>query len=135
MRIILLLLFLSIVSCQSDRKNNKDEWIQMFNGNSTEGWRGYNSNLIPPGWIAKDGMLMFDRKEFELEQDYVGGRDLLYSKQQFSEFELYLEWKIPAGGNSGIFYHVQEGYDNPYEMSPEYQIIDDENYTSIHDVT
>ena len=135
MRIILLLLFLSIVSCQSDRQNNKDEWIQMFNGKSTEGWRGYNSNLIPPGWIAKDGMLMFDRKEFELEQDYVGGRDLLYSKQQFSEFELYLEWKIPAGGNSGIFYHVQEGYDNPYEMSPEYQIIDDENYTSIHDVT
>ena len=86
MRIILLLLFLSIVSCQSDRKNNKDEWIQMFNGKSTEGWRGYNSNLIPPGWIAKDGMLMFDRKEFELEQDYVGGRDLLYSKQRLFLF-------------------------------------------------
>ena len=77
MRITLLLTFLFLFSCQSDKKNNKVEWVQMFDGKSTEGWRGYNSNLIPPGWIAKDGMLMFDRKEFELEQEYLGGRDLL----------------------------------------------------------
>ena len=45
-----------------------------------------------------------------------------------------MEWKIPVGGNSGIFYHIKEGYGGPPEVAPEYQLIDDENYASIHDL-
>ena len=56
--------------------------------------------------------------------------------EEFGNFELYVEWKIPEGGNSGIFYHVKEkGYNSPTQMAPEYQLIDDENYASIHDLT
>ena len=111
----------------------KNEWIHLFDGKSTEGWRGYNSNSLPPGWTAKEGMLMFDT-ELELEQNYVGGKDIIYGKQKFTEFEFYIEWKIPRGGNSGIFYHIKEGYSSPSEISPEYQLIDDINYASIHDL-
>ena len=117
-----------LVSCEK-----KNEWISLFDGKSTEGWRGYNSNSLPPGWTAKDGMLMFDT-ELELEQNYVGGKDIIYGKQKFTEFEFYIEWKIPRGGNSGIFYHIKEGYSSPSEISPEYQLIDDINYASIHDL-
>ena len=117
-----------LVSCEK-----KNEWIPLFDGKSNEGWRGYNSNSMPPGWTAKDGMLMFDT-ELELEQNYVGGKDIIYGKQKFTEFEFYIEWKIPRGGNSGIFYHIKEGYSSPSEISPEYQLIDDINYASIHDL-
>ena len=48
----------------------------------------------------------------------------------FDNFELTLDWKLTPGGNSGIFYHVQEGeqYEQAYENAPEYQLIDDEGY-------
>tara|TARA_B100001996_G_scaffold382338_1_gene373906 strand:+ start:1979 stop:2737 length:759 start_codon:yes stop_codon:yes gene_type:complete len=134
MRYFLLIIAVLFIGCESNPKKESN-WIFLFDGKTTNGWRGYNSNEIPPGWIAKEGMLMFERKDLQLEQDYEGGRDLIYYKEQFDEFELYLEWKIPPGGNSGIFYHVQEGYNFPGEASPEYQLIDDVNYTKIHDVT
>lgn len=115
-------------------EDTSQEWIYLFDGTSTEGWRGYNMDSLPPGWIVKDSTLTFDT-ELGLEQDYTGGKDIIYAKEEFDNFELYLEWKIPAGGNSGIFYHVKEGYDGPPVVSPEYQLIDDENYENIHDLT
>ena len=45
---------------------------------------------------------------------------------------MYLEWKLPAGGNSGILYHIKEGYTAPYEVSPEYQLIDDLKWGEIN---
>ena len=113
---------------------NDGDWIILFDGETTNGWRGYNSDVMPPGWTVKDGVLLFDTK-LELEQDYKGGRDIIYGDAEFDNFELYVEWKIPKGGNSGIFYHIKEGYSGPPSISPEYQLIDDENYADIHDLT
>ncbi|MFS4456629.1 DUF1080 domain-containing protein [Maribacter sp. 2304DJ31-5] len=112
----------------------ENEWIVLFDGTSTEGWRAYNGETLPPGWIIEDGALTFDT-ELGLEQNYKGGKDIIYGKEEFENFELYLEWKLPKGGNSGIFYHLKEGYNRPPEVSPEYQLIDDENYAKIHDLT
>ena len=111
-----------------------DDWIHLFDGTSTDGWRAYNGDKMPPGWIIEDGVLTYDT-ELGLEQDYEGGRDIIYGAEEFENFELYLEWKLPEGGNSGIFYHLKEGYDSPPEVSPEYQLIDDVNYARIHDLT
>ena len=127
-----LILIFCISSCET-KPGSDSQWISIFDGVTTDGWRGYNSNEMPPGWTAKDGMLMFDT-EMELEQNYKGGRDIIYGKQEFENFELYVEWKIPVGGNSGIFYHIKEGYGGPPEISPEYQLIDDINYAEIHDL-
>ena len=104
--------------------SQKSEWIYLFDGKTTDGWRGYNSEVMPPGWIVKNGVLAFETKR-RLESEYKGGRDIIYVKEEFENFELYLEWKISKGGNSGILYHVKEGYNGPYEASPEYQLIDD----------
>ena len=141
----ILLLILSIVSCKTDKSEKKElkdttevettnEWITLFDGKTTNGWRAYNGKELPPGWIAKNGELQFDT-ELGKEQDYTGGTDIIYGDEEFDNFELYVEWKLPKGGNSGIFYHLKEGYDSPPEVSPEYQLIDDENYASIHDLT
>lgn len=104
--------------------SQKSDWIYLFDGKTTDGWRGYNSEVMPPGWIVKNGVLAFETKR-RLESEYKGGRDIIYVKEEFENFELYLEWKISKGGNSGILYHVKEGYNGPYEASPEYQLIDD----------
>ena len=113
-----------------------EDWIYLFDGTSTEGWRAYNGESLPPGWVAKDSVLTFDT-ELGMEQDYTGGQDIIYAAEEFDNFELYVEWKIPEGGNSGIFYHLKEGIPDagPPDISPEYQLIDDANYASIHDLT
>ncbi len=117
-----------------EEKAKPNDWVYLFDGTSTKGWRAYNGDALPPGWIIKDSTLTFDT-ELGLEQDYEGGKDIIYGAEEFDNFELYLEWKLPEGGNSGIFYHLKEGYDGPPEVSPEYQLIDDENYARIHDLT
>lgn len=138
-----LILALAFYSCQSPKQATaneeasteaEEEWIYLFDGKTTDGWRAYNGDDLPPGWVVRNGELTFDT-ELGLEQDYTGGKDIIYAKEEFDNFELYLEWKLPEGGNSGIFYHLKEGYDAPWEVSPEYQMIDDENYANIHDLT
>lgn len=118
-----------LISCNNNQ-NNKD-WIYLFDGETTDGWRAYNGETIPDKWAAIDGNLTFDT-ELKLEEEWSGGGDIIYYKEQFEYFELYLEWKLPKGGNSGVFYHVQEGYNTPYEISPEYQILDDDGWEEIN---
>lgn len=101
-----------------------DQWITLFDGSSTEGWRAYNGDSLPPQWLIKDGALTFEA-ELKLEEEHEGGRDIIYAAEEFDNFELYLEWKLSEGGNSGIFYHLKEGFKGPYEISPEYQLLDD----------
>ena len=111
------------------------EWTYLFDGTSTDGWRGYNAETLPPGWVIEEGVLTFDDGAKTSDAEYEGGKDIIYAAEQFDNFELELDWKIPPGGNSGIFYHVREGYGSPAQVSPEYQLIDDEGYTDIHDIT
>jgi hypothetical protein len=120
----------------TNKESIVDDWIYLFDGASLEGWRAYNGDGLPPGWAIIDSALTFTTEQIKEEDyDYKGSRDIIYGAEEFDNFELYVEWKIPKGGNSGIFYHIKEGYDGPPEISPEYQLIDDENYASIHDLT
>ncbi|MDA0195576.1 MAG: DUF1080 domain-containing protein [Bacteroidetes bacterium] len=132
--IIILLLTTIAFSCSKGPKKEVEDWINLFDGTSVEGWRAYNGDDLPPGWVAKDGELTFNT-ELGLEQNYRGGKDIIYGLEEFENFELYLEWKLPEGGNSGIFYHLKEGFDSPTGICPEYQLIDDINYARIHDLT
>ncbi len=136
-----LLSMIVLLSCGENSSENKEaktkedkEWITLFDGSSTQGWRAYNGDSLPPGWVIEEGALSFDTT-LAAGQKYTGSRDLIYGAEEFENFELYLEWKLPKGGNSGIFYHVKEGYGSLPEISPEYQLIDDENYAAMHDLT
>ena len=143
---IFLIVFI-FCSCQTDSKpkvtsqpeatkpktdSKTGEWISLFDGTTTKGWRAYNGDALPPQWIIEDGVLTFST-DAKLEADHQGGKDIIYAAEEFENFELYLEWKIPEGGNSGILYHVQEGFSGPYEVSPEYQLLDDLKWEEIND--
>jgi hypothetical protein len=133
----LIFLLILVLSCKtkpgSDKlvDNTSNDWIYLFDGTSTEGWRAYNGDELPSQWLIKDGALTFDTEQ-RLETDYQGGKDIIYAKEEFDNFELYLEWKLPAGGNSGIFYHLKEGYPKPTGVSPEYQLLDDLQWEEIN---
>jgi hypothetical protein len=121
------------ICCKQAPKKSNLEWISIFDGTSLNGWRAYNGDKMPPGWMIIDSVLTFTTDQImEEDYDYKGSRDIIYGATEFDNFELYLEWKIPKGGNSGIFYHLKEGYDGPPEVAPEYQLLDDKNYEEVH---
>jgi hypothetical protein len=100
-----------------------DGWVVIFDGSSTEGWRGYGKDSFPEaGWVIEDGAL----KCIGSGQGEAGGRggDIIYDKK-YKDFELSLEWKISEGGNSGIFYLAQELVGEPiWKSAPEMQVLD-----------
>jgi len=88
-------------------------WRLLFDGRTTAGWRGYRKDHFPEGWVVKDGCLV-----------RVGPGGDICTVEQFDDFELKLEWRISAGGNSGIFFRVSEQYRWPWESGPEMQVLD-----------
>ncbi len=133
--IFVLVLAASFASCGSGKKgkstaeksNEVEVWTSLFNGTSTQGWRGYNKTAFPEkGWDIVDGTLHCIGSGAG-EAGGSGG-DIIYDKK-FGNFELSLEWKISQGGNSGIFILAQEIPGAPiYESSPEMQILDNERH-------
>ena len=96
-------------------------WVLLFDGESTDGWRGYGRDAFPEaGWTIEDGVLRV-----------IGGErpgDIIYD-EKFQNFRLSLEWKVSEAGNSGIFYLAQELEDRPiWHSAPEMQILDNENH-------
>jgi len=121
-------LFLLLTSCSSTEKPNtltskeKDEgWELLFDGKTLDNWKTFNAGAVT-GWKVVDGVL------FNSGVGSDHGGDII-TKKEFTNFELYLEWKVDSQSNSGIFYHVQEGLtDAIYESGPEYQLIDDKGW-------
>ncbi|MGI6339971.1 MAG: 3-keto-disaccharide hydrolase [Bacteroidales bacterium] len=111
----------------ADKAAADEGWTVLFDGTSTDGWRGYNKSVFPPvGWEIVDGTLHCIGSGAG-EAGGSGG-DIIYDKK-FSNFELSLEWKISEGGNSGIFILAQELPDEPiYKSSPEMQILDNDRH-------
>jgi len=102
-------------------------WISMFDGKTTQGWRNYNKETIGSSWIVKDGALTLNTNEKpDGGWQVKDGGDIVFD-QVFENFELELEWKIQACGNSGIMYLVEESseFAYPWMTGPEMQILDD----------
>ncbi len=144
MKNLMLLLLVVFASCKTEKKedNNQSaaeetiatkptEWISLFDGTTTEGWRAYNAEDLPPQWVIEDGTLTFDTEK-RTEANRKGGNDIIYAAEKFDNFELAWEWKIPEGGNSGMLYHINEGDWSIPEVSPEYQMLDDFKWEAIN---
>lgn len=127
----MIMVALLVFSCgQSGNKEKKAEidenWIILFDGTSTDEWRGYNKETFPEsGWSVVDGALMVQGSG---RGEAGGGGDII-TKRKFRNFELSLEWKSSEGGNSGIFYMAQEIPGEPiWKSAPEMQILDNERH-------
>lgn len=91
-----------------------DGWRLLFDGHTTGGWRGYRLAGVPGGWQVVEGALT-----------RVAPAGDLITVDRFGDFELWLEWTVAPGGNSGIFYRATEATKRIYENAPELQVLDD----------
>lgn len=87
-------------------------WVDLFNGRNLGGWRVIEGD--ENGWSVVDGVLK------------CGGRDRgwLGTEERHDNFRLLVEFRLPAGGDSGIFLRAaDEG--NPAFDGLEVQLLDD----------
>jgi hypothetical protein len=103
-------------------------WELLFDGKTLDGWKRYGADSIGPLWSVKDGVIVCSGEGLGEGTKDVGGS--LMTLKQFGNFELLVDWKVAAGGNSGILYHVIEKpeFSTDYATGPEYQLIDDAGY-------
>lgn len=112
---------------QLTKAETDEGWVLLFDGQTSEGWRGVNKDHFPTGWEIVDGTLHC-KASGKGEAGATDGGDILYEKE-FSNFQLKMEWKISEGGNSGIFYLGKEVVDWPiYKTAPEMQVLDNERH-------
>lgn len=90
-----------------------EQFVPMFNGKDLTGWQGLVGNPVTraamkpkelaarqkeanrkmlENWTVKEGMIWFS-----------GEGDNLCSVKEYGDFEMYVDWKITRGGDSGIY--------------------------------
>jgi len=90
------------------------EWKPLFNGKDLTGWKAVGGPA--ESWRVVDGLLSCNGK----------GGGWLATDDEYSNFEIELEYRISAGGNSGVFLRTPlEG--DPAFTGMEVQILDDHN--------
>lgn len=96
----LAVILLTVLCCSRNSKPVEDKWVVLFDGSSTDAFRGYGIPEFPQGvWVVKDGALVTNPD--------TANRDLI-TKSRYSNFELQYEWAVDTAANSGVFFHVQE---------------------------
>lgn len=92
--------------------------LALFDGKTTKGWHTYLKPTTEPAWTVVDGAL-------QLNPQAPGQGDLV-TDGEYENFELELEWKISAGGNSGIIFGVHEdpAFNATYDTGIEMQVLD-----------
>ena len=118
---------LLLIFAFSSFQSKPGKWRDLFDGKSTKGWRGvYIDHFPDSGWVVKDNQLM--HKASAGKESNSGGD--IVTEEEFSNFELELEFKVAKGGNSGIKYFVVERQPKTSgsAIGCEFQILDDENH-------
>ncbi|HEY9165335.1 MAG TPA: DUF1080 domain-containing protein [Candidatus Kryptonia bacterium] len=105
-------------------KELKEGWKLLFDGKTTNGWRGaYRDTFPEKGWEVRDGMLIVEASG---GGEAANGGDIV-TVDEYSSFDLMVDFKLTEGANSGIKYFVTE----KQKKSPgsaiglEYQLLDD----------
>jgi hypothetical protein len=94
----------------------------LFDGKTTDGWRGYKMKQMPPGWKVIDGILT--RVAGGAGGKGAGGGDDIVTKDQYDNFELRLQWRVGKGVNSGILYRAIEDAVTSWHVAPEMQVLE-----------
>ncbi|GGA65850.1 endo-1,3-1,4-beta glucanase-related protein [Edaphobacter acidisoli] len=107
--------------------NPPSDAIILFDGTDTHQWVAAKDGTTPADWEVHDGVMTVKK----------GGVGNIETRQKFKDYQLHLEWKIPASiegkgqarGNSGVFLASTGPGDAGYEL----QILDsynNETYTN-----
>ena len=129
-------LSLLVVSCKKQNEKQEEnptdtttevaEFRELFDGENFTGWRLYGGDEAGKAWKIEEGALVF----YPPAERPQGESYNLVSEEEFTNFELSLEWKIQKNGNSGIFWGVYESeeFGQPYQTGPEIQVLDNQGH-------
>lgn len=108
LRIVPILLAAWVSGCAS---TPDAPWQSLADANQ---WRSVGASTLDARWQVRGD---------ELSLTSAGGGDII-SADTYGDFELELEWRLPAGGNSGLFYRAVDA--SPiWARAVEYQLLDD----------
>ena len=88
-------------------------WQLLFDGVTTAGWRGFRKTDMPAGWTVEAGVLTRS----------AAATDIV-TVAEFDNFELFFDWMVTPGANSGVFGRATEASTSVWHSTPEYQILD-----------
>jgi hypothetical protein len=88
------------------------EWKPLFNGKDLSGWQAIDGPIS--SWKVEDGVLFCSG----------GGGGWLSTDKEYANFEIELEFRVPPGGNSGVFLRAPH-QGNPAFAGMEIQVLDD----------
>ena len=75
-----------------------DGWRLLFDGQTTTGWRGYNSDVFPDaGWAVRDGMLVVGARAEDPAGPAAGD---IVTTETFDSFDLRFEFRLSPVANS-----------------------------------
>ena len=81
-------------------------FVALFDGNDLSAWR-----MGPDrSWVVEDGVIALRREMDGREHN----ADYLWTKEQYGDFVLELEFKVPERANSGVFLRTSELNDPVY---------------------
>ena len=99
------------------RKEQREGWKLLFDGKTTNGWRNFKKTTISDAWKVIDGALC---------RTGAGAGDIV-TQDQYANFELELDYKVPEDANSGVLYRVSEDHNSSWWTGPEFQLLDNAN--------
>ncbi|MDT3368891.1 MAG: DUF1080 domain-containing protein [Bacteroidota bacterium] len=105
----------------------KEGWKLLWNGKTTEGWRGAKLTTFPSkGWVIDNGILKVMKSD---GGESTNGGDIVTVKK-YKNFILKVDFMITPGANSGIKYFVNTEINKGAGSSIgcEFQILDDQKH-------
>jgi len=88
-----------------------DGWISLFDGTTLFGWKSTHEDI---NWTVTDGVITADS----------GANGALMTTVPFADYELVCEYRMAAGGNSGVFLRSASPPTNPSADFYEVNIVD-----------
>ncbi len=128
------ILFLSLMVAKESQAQNtltaqekKDGWQLLFDGKTTNGWRGaYKDKFPEKGWSVSNGLLSIQKSDGSESQSFGD----IVTNGEYSDFDLMFDFKLTEGANSGLKYFVVEHSPKPKgsAFGLEYQVLDDDKH-------
>ena len=111
---------------EAEKAAPPQEWTVLFDGSSFDGWKEYNKEDVSDNWKLEDGAMVF----YPPKERGEGEAFNLVTEKEYTDFILSLDWKISEGGNSGVFWGVNEKPElsEAYQTGPEVQVLDNEKH-------
>jgi len=117
----------SYLNNQLTEAEKRAGWRLLWDGKTTNGWRGAKSETFPEkGWAIEDGVLKVQKSG---GYESRNGGDII-TEDLYSNFELSVDFKLTEGANSGIKYFVDPNLlkVNGSAIGLEFQILDDKGH-------